>query len=127
MISLDGLSAFGVDHGEFSKGLPRAVREGGGGHIGGVMRLKNQAGKQAARLPEGYRKLSIQGGKAAKAWHESNMLNARVRQPNKTRRLRAELLNEDSAARRKGYKTGKTSGLDRGYRGRVSNKMENLP
>lgn len=45
-------SAFGVEHGEISKGLPRAVADGGGGEIGALMRAKHKAGAKAGGFNE---------------------------------------------------------------------------
>jgi hypothetical protein len=42
-------SAFGVDHGEISKGLPSAVKAGGGGRYGKLMRHKNALGQAGAK------------------------------------------------------------------------------
>lgn len=137
------LSAFGVEHGEFSKGLPSAVKTGGGGTRGSFMRMKNSAGKSAATLKghPGYSdshrenlkylaNLEIERGKQAKSVIPDLDRTRRVDQNvtgKASRRLRAGLLNEDSSARRRGFKTGKSSALDRHYRGRVSNPMTPLP
>ena len=139
-------SAFGVEHGEISKGLPSAVKRGGGGTYGSLMRLKNKAGKSAAQLKghpgfsdthrESLKYLGdseIKRVKSVKPVLDSMQSERRVAQHGPigsggaTRRLRAELLNEDSAARRRGFKTGKSSALDRHYRGRVGDKMTPLP
>lgn len=125
------ISAFGIEHGdEISKGLPSAVRQGGGGHYGRLLRGKKAMGRDAGRVPEGTRKIVIDAGKSYKALARDQRQAARVEQSYRgkaARRHRAQLLNEDSASRRKGFKTGKSSALDRGYRGRVSNKMTALP
>lgn len=48
----------GAFHDELEKiaGLPRAVRQGGGGYIGRLMREKSTPGKEIAREMAGYRK-----------------------------------------------------------------------
>lgn len=132
-------SAFGIDHGDVSKGLPRAVKNGQGGMVGALMRMKNSAGKSASKL-SGMKAYSeshagslkylkdseIKRGKSIKPVVEDAKFHAKHNTAYKSREIRARLLNEDSAARRAGFKTGKSSGLDRGYRGRV-NPMKELP
>lgn len=122
-------SAFGIDHGEVSKGLPSAVKAGGGGSYGSLLRAKKYMGSVGAKHPSLRRRSAEQGrGFKEAVEHEGVVASANRSFKGKgTRQARAGLLNEDSAARRKGYKTGKTSALDRGYRGRVGNKMEALP
>lgn len=118
-------SAFGIEHGEITKGLPRAVKEGGGGTYGSLMRLKNTRGKQGAMYST-MRGQAIAGGRQFKEGMKQAQVEHRVRNPAKSRGIRARLLNEDSTSRRRGFKTGKSSALDRHYRGRV-NEMKDLP
>ena len=128
------ISAWGIDHGVVSKGLPSAVKAGGGGRLGHALRQKNQAGKTQAmqtsmnptRAPEHNKRL----GGLYKEEATDIKFRADVDRTFKgkgTRRTRAGLLNEDIASRRRGMRMGKYSGLDRGYRGRVSNEMTPLP
>jgi len=132
-------SAFGIEHGDISKGLPRAVKNGGGGGLGSMMRLKNSAGKSAGKLKAhpgfsdshrgNLKYLSdseIKRGKDAKGVVDQIKFEEHMKNGYQSRGIRASLLNEDSVARRRGYKTGRTSGLARGYRGRV-NEMKPLP
>ena len=128
--SAENTSAFGVEHGEISKGLPSAVKAGGGGVYGSILRGKNQIGRQAAKMPKGYRKIQTDAGKQLKEARDMELQHLRVNQSydgKASRRHRAQLLTEDGNARRSGWKSGKTSALDRGYRGRVSYKMTPLP
>lgn len=128
-------SAWGIEHGEVSKGLPRAVKNGGGGGYGSLLRLKNKAGQQGAKygkLLPNMRSMGKEQGKQLKEGVKHEQMMGRVNQRGLgnnqgTRGIRAGLLNEDSAARRAGFKTGKSSALDRHYRGRVSSSMKDLP
>jgi len=122
-------SAFGIEHGEVSKGLPSAVKAGGGGSYGGLLRSKANMGKLGAKHSS-TRDLATMSGRAFKERVETRMRHARVSQVisgRAARRQHAELLSRDSSARRAGFKTGKTSGLASGYRGRIANKMTELP
>ena len=129
------ISPFGVDHGdEVSKGLPSSVKSGGGGRHGSMLRLKNQAGKNAAKFKsvgrESGANLQIGAGKQLKAVTDDAIFRSRIDQDmagKGARRMRRELLNEDIGRRQRGWKSGKTSALDRGYRGRVHSKMTPLP
>lgn len=128
-------SGFGIDHGdEFSKGVPSGVRESGGGLYGSMLRQKKRAGKNAAKFKDSVpaaSRMSADSGRAAKEVLGRLQMKARVDRTMRgegSRAARARLLNEDSHARREwGLKTGKSSALDRGYRGRVSHKMTELP
>ena len=123
------ISAWGIEHTEISKGLPSAVKAGGGGNHGSWLRMKNQAGKTAARHKYA-RNLSTKAGKDIKEGVEHSLLSRRVDLAvagKSSRSKRAGLLNEDIANRQKGWRSGKTSALDRGYRGRVSKPMTPLP
>ena len=122
-------SVWGIEHGEIEKGLPSAVKAGGGGSYGALLRSKKQMGFLGAKHSN-TRRITTISGKGFKEQAESRKTSARVAQSLRgeaSRSKRAGLLNEDSAARRKGFKTGKTSALDRGYRGRVSYPMTKLP
>jgi len=125
------ISPFGVDHGDISKGLPSAVKRGGGGLYGRYLKSKNISGKGAAKWKaKGQERISenfANIGRSYKGAVNDAQLMASVRQPNQARRLRAELLNADGKARRAGYKTGKSSGLKTGYRGRIGQEMKKLP
>lgn len=133
------ISAFGIEHGEISKGLPSAVRAGGGGLVGSFMRMKNSAGRSAGKLlgHPGYsdtHRSSLKylaesekkRGQQIKGVTDDLKFDAKHKTAYKSREIRAGLLNADSKARRQGYKTGKSSALDRHYRGRVG-PMERLP
>jgi hypothetical protein len=134
-------SAFGIDHGDVSKGLPRAVQNGQGKMLGSLMRIKNSAGKSAAKLNASpaysdqhasslkYLKDSeIKRGKQAKEAVEDVKFDEHMKHGYKTRGIRARLLNDTGETRRNGYKSlAANSGVHNGFRGRVGNKMKELP
>ena len=124
--------AFGVDRDDLvAKGLPSSVKRGGGGLYGRYLRGKKSHGKGAAKWKaKGQERISenfANIGRSYKGAVDDSQLMARVRQPDQARRIRAELLNADGKSRRAGYKTGKSSGLKTGYRGRIGQEMKKLP
>lgn len=115
-----------------SKGLPRAVANGGGGSMGYLLRNKNTMGRAAAKYGAGSPgrgtfKETGQRYKAAVRHAGMDADSRSVVRGERSRQLRANLLSTDSQARRDGSTLGQVSGLKRGYRGRVGSQLTPLP